>query len=325
MNSIIFVGTICACLFSGLADGAPGDDLPWGYPLEGEGYVSPDEWATIVGSFCNGTRQSPIDVITEAAECDNKLSETKYNDYDSVPDSMSVENNGHTVHFKPKWTDNRPYISGGGLSTSYKAASYHMHWGADDTKGSEHTVDGQKYPAELHIIHTKGEKNVSEAVALADGVVVMTYFFEVVDNNNEAFQKVIDAMKNVSDSEATADIVPIRLDSILPGTWPDEDKKFYKYEGSLTTPGCNEAVTFYIFEDKIEVSSDQLGEIRTAVKFPGGVNMADNFRPVQNLLNRKIYKSCDDNSGEVDDDGSSMLTFNVFLVAFLGAVSYIFQ
>lgn len=41
-------------------------------------------------------------------------------------------------------------VSGGPLNEdNYKFAQFHMHWGVDDTKGSEHLVDGQSYPAEV--------------------------------------------------------------------------------------------------------------------------------------------------------------------------------
>lgn len=40
-------------------------------------------------------------------------------------------------------------ISGGGLSTSYKAVQFHLHWGHDGGPGSEHTIDGEQYPMEV--------------------------------------------------------------------------------------------------------------------------------------------------------------------------------
>lgn len=38
---------------------------------------------------------------------------------------------------------------GGDLQNTYKLLQFHFHWGADDTKGSEHTVDGNEYPMEV--------------------------------------------------------------------------------------------------------------------------------------------------------------------------------
>ena len=40
-------------------------------------------------------------------------------------------------------------LSGGPLGGTYKLVHFHMHWGKDDSKGSEHTVDGKSYAAEV--------------------------------------------------------------------------------------------------------------------------------------------------------------------------------
>lgn len=44
-------------------------------------------------------------------------------------------------------------ISGGDLSTTYKAVQLHMHWGKDGGPGSEHTIDGEQYPMEVKDHH----------------------------------------------------------------------------------------------------------------------------------------------------------------------------
>ena len=63
-------------------------------------------------------------------------------------------------HDKPRSDDNGqtntpvcwfhfPGISGGPLENHYRLKQFHFHWGAVDTWGSEHTVDGRTYPAEV--------------------------------------------------------------------------------------------------------------------------------------------------------------------------------
>lgn len=32
----------------------------------------------------------------------------------------------------------------------YKLEQYHCHWGCSDSRGSEHTVDGQAFAGEVH-------------------------------------------------------------------------------------------------------------------------------------------------------------------------------
>ncbi len=45
-----------------------------------------------------------------------------------------------------------PGLSGGPLSHTYQAAQFHFHWGKTSDRGSEHTVDGKEYAAEVNDI-----------------------------------------------------------------------------------------------------------------------------------------------------------------------------
>lgn len=40
-------------------------------------------------------------------------------------------------------------LTGGPISGTYRLKQFHFHWGASDDRGSEHTVAGTKYPAEV--------------------------------------------------------------------------------------------------------------------------------------------------------------------------------
>jgi carbonic anhydrase len=40
--------------------------------------------------------------------------------------------------------DDMPYIMNGGLPGIYKFVQLHFHWGSDDSRGSEHRIDGKK-------------------------------------------------------------------------------------------------------------------------------------------------------------------------------------
>ena len=51
---------------------------------------------------------------------------------------------------------------GGGplLDDEYELWQFHAHWGSDNSKGSEHTVDGKEYASEVMV------QSVSRRVAL---------------------------------------------------------------------------------------------------------------------------------------------------------------
>ena len=44
-------------------------------------------------------------------------------------------------------------IGGGDLPEDYHLAQFHFHWGADNSKGSEHFLNGRQFPMEVHSTH----------------------------------------------------------------------------------------------------------------------------------------------------------------------------
>lgn len=44
-------------------------------------------------------------------------------------------------------------LTGGPVTGTYRLKQFHFHWGSSDDKGSEHTVDGKLYPAEVCTFH----------------------------------------------------------------------------------------------------------------------------------------------------------------------------
>jgi carbonic anhydrase len=109
----------------------------------------PRVWAATYPQSCNGTKQSPIDIGSSQTTYDSALGDLTFTNYDTVPAGAKVKvgNNGHSyrVLFKP----NEFLVSGGGLPGTFYTHGFHFHWGSDNTKGSEHTVNGKKYPAEV--------------------------------------------------------------------------------------------------------------------------------------------------------------------------------
>lgn len=49
---------------------------------------------------------------------------------------------------------------------------------------------------------------------------------------------------------------PLLLKSLIPHE--KNLTRYYRYAGSLTTPGCNEAVVWTVFEEPIELSQEQV-------------------------------------------------------------------
>ena len=77
-------------------------------------------------------------------------------------------------------------LGGGPLNVDYEFVEMHFHWGEvkDDQfiGGSEHSIDGHKYPIELHMVHRNiHDEEVSEALEHENGLTVLGFKFQVVD------------------------------------------------------------------------------------------------------------------------------------------------
>ena len=107
--------------------------------------VGPSNWP---GVCPNGTQQSPIDINTTTVMCDSSLGEFTLVNYDSTPGvNFTATNKGKGLEIS--FASHMYNVSGGGLTGTYTTVQFHLHWGSSNDKGSEHTVDGMMYPAEV--------------------------------------------------------------------------------------------------------------------------------------------------------------------------------
>ncbi|NXU36947.1 CAH4 anhydrase, partial [Drymodes brunneopygia] len=256
----------------------------------------PAQWDQI-NTACKGQKQSPVNIVTRNVVYDKSLKPLTFEGYDVKGSAKwDVENNGHTgkcCSFKVT-LDTSPKVRGGGLGRTYKAVEFHLHWGVpgepQNIPGSEHSIDGEKYPMELHIVHIREDvSDVTEAKKTPDGLAVLAFFIKA-DEENKNYETLLNELKNIDTKGQSAQIDPLPLSSLLP---PEEDLgRYYRYQGSLTTPDCYEGVTWTIFEKPIELSTMQLSQF-SALHFDGknSTPMMENFRPVQPLNGRKVLWS----------------------------------
>ncbi|WAR27286.1 CAHZ-like protein, partial [Mya arenaria] len=93
-----------------------------------------------------------------------------------------------------------------------------------------------------------------------------------------------------SSSSGDSGVLDLDFSALMPAT----SSEFYRYSGSLTTPKCNEAVVWTVFEHKNYISSTQMAAFRNLYKnAQGSTNslMTTNYRPVQALGSRTVTKS----------------------------------
>jgi len=240
-------------------------------------YLTDHGWE---GECSAGRAQSPIDV--SAAEFVS-LPEWQFNGY-TVGRKGKVSNNGHSLKFTLEGSP--PQAGGAGLPGDFTFAQGHFHWGNSSLRGSEHQIGGRPFPLELHLVHFNSKyEEIGEAVQHPDGLAVIGIFFSLSPKDNPALAPILSSLDSVSlaGSPSAAFSSSVSLSSLL----PKDTSAFYRYSGSLTTPGCNEVVTWTLLHHPVGVSESQLAGLRALLDGDGNT-MGDNFRAVQPLYGRKV-------------------------------------
>ncbi|KAL7831622.1 hypothetical protein AOLI_G00291700 [Acnodon oligacanthus] len=213
----------------------------------------PNQWMEVSAS-CNGTSQSPINIVTRKVTIDSTLTPLGFQGYQEAFHSI-ITNDGHTVKLNLSGTAK---ISGGELGATYKAVELHFHWGKDGGPGSEHTIDGEQYP------------------------------MEEVKSSSKRYDSVIGVLANITHPGNSSAVGPLSLDLLIPSQ--NELKNYFRYKGSLTTPNCTESVIWTVFQNTILLSKSQLSAF-SQLQFENGMTMVKTFRPVQPLNDRPIFYS----------------------------------
>jgi len=224
----------------------------WGYTS----ISGPHTWSKQF-PLASGTHQSPVDIRPDETRLDPALaSRPLIVDYRET-NCKAIVNPGYSW----KVDAEGGVLTGGPLLHRYELEQFHSHWGRTDSTGSEHTVDGKKYPAELHLVHWNTDlyENFGAAAAAGDGtgLAVLGVFLEVGEEN-PAFGKLTSALGDVQFSGQEAPLAEdIDITALLPS-----DRSYWTYSGSLTTPPCYESVTWIVFQKAISISTKQLDKFR---------------------------------------------------------------
>ena len=93
---------------------------------------------------------------------------------------MDIQNTGSSFMVTYADDNDKSTLTEGPISGTYRLKQFHVHWGANNDRGSEHTVAGTKYAAELHLVHWNTKyPNFGEAASKPDGLAVVGVFLKV--------------------------------------------------------------------------------------------------------------------------------------------------
>ncbi|XP_076460810.1 carbonic anhydrase 14-like [Babylonia areolata] len=228
----------------------------WSY----DGVNGPHYWHDLFPQACSGKHQSPIDIRPAKTKYDPSLNGFAiWYDPPRPGSTLVVSNSGHTVQVV---TNGEFYVANGGLPYVYRTTQFHFHWGHAKHHGSEHLIDGMAFPLELHIVSYNSDlySHISQAVTEKQGLAILAVMFEMSDKDNKDLDPIIKALGQIRDPEARKQvkIEAMSLRKLL----PRESSQYYRYNGSLTTPGCFESVVWTIFAKPCPISHRQLHKFR---------------------------------------------------------------
>ncbi|XP_061694943.1 carbonic anhydrase-related protein isoform X2 [Syngnathoides biaculeatus] len=329
----------------------------------------------------NGEYQSPINLNSREAQYDPALLDIRLSPNYVVCRDCEVINDGHTVRILLKsksgtytaptnkqrielpfsssvcifsqFTVRCSVVSGGPLPSDheYELHEVRFHWGKENQRGSEHTVNFKAFPMELHLIHWNSTlfNSLDDALGKKNGVLIIALFVQIGKEHLglKAITEVLQDLQYKGKSKiipcfnpntllpdqmtAAASLTGTELhfysdasnvergDQLAYGPCSPEDpgsnlcgvcmfspclrgfldpllRDYWVYKGSLTTPPCNENVTWILYRYPLTISQLQIEEFRRlrshikGAELPEGNDgmLGDNFRPTQPLSDRTV-------------------------------------
>ncbi|MEE4279161.1 MAG: carbonic anhydrase family protein [Halieaceae bacterium] len=220
------------------------------------GELGPEQWAELEGcSACNGEHQSPVNIIRTDTQPDSQANWPLVLRYPAETTIHSVVNNGHSIQYDFDRGDQLDFAD-----NTYDLMQFHFH------EPSEHTLNGIRYPIEMHLVHYNQE--IDEYVVLA----VVGY--EGTPSDAYAF---LEQYLPLQPGESRDIDKPFNLRTAL----PDSLTPRFHYRGSLTTPPCTESVNWIVFEEPFMLSHEQVVELQRVMPF-------NNYRGTQPLNDRQV-------------------------------------
>jgi len=209
-----------------------------------------------------GAKQTPINIESSKA-ISAALPELAF-EYENTP--FEVENTGHVVEVP--YEEGSTVHLGQSVTDTYELAQFHFH------APSEHTIDGKTFDAEAHLVH----RNI-----LGEVVVVGVLLTKSEATEGNVFDEIVRAAP-LAEGSAAVEGVSLNALALLP-----DERSYFTYTGSLTTPPCTESVRWFVMQKPVPVSSFVIQQLHTvAGLFPGYNGYPNNNRPVVPLNGRTV-------------------------------------
>ena len=216
-----------------------------------DGPRGPSHW----GGVCNtGHMQAPIDIAKAEKVPIPPLPPLEFH---YQPAELDMVNDCNHYQIKARFPGNMWLKV---ARKPYRLSELHFH------EPGENAVDGKRPAMVMHLVHLS-----PEATFLVIEVPI------VVGKENPVIKTLWEHIPEPG-KEHVIEGVKINAMDLLPA-----DHGFYRFPGSLTTPICNEGVTWYLMNNPIEMSEDQIKKYKKYYH--------NTARPLQPLNDRPVVES----------------------------------
>lgn len=222
--------------------------IHWGY--DGEG--GPENWGTLQPEYATcriGKRQSPID-IRDGFRVDLEPIQFLYR-----PSQFRVIDNGHTIQVELDGSSIRL------LGKTYDLIQFHFH------RPSEERINGKSFDMVAHLVHKSDDGKLAVVAVLLE-----------MGSENPLIQTVWNNLPLEKNEYVTPPDLAIDPARLLP-----DERGYYTYMGSLTTPPCSEGVLWLVLKQPQQLSPEQVGIFARLYRH--------NARPLQPTFGRTIKES----------------------------------
>ena len=238
--------------------------------------IGPLHWGTVTPSFATcgdsvtgevGMMQSPIDIVPGNALAAIFIPPL----FNYKPTPLKIENTGHYIEVP---YDPTSYLFVGLQPTdAYQLLQFHFH------APSEHTLNGVRYDAELHLVHSNSIGETAVIGVLLTSSLAGLPIFDTIMANSPASPGEVELSEEVN----VSDLLPV-------------GRGFYRYAGSLTTPACTEGVQWFLLKNPVPITPGALAKLHILIGlFPNYGGYPNNNRPITNLNDRTVLKTIDFN------------------------------
>ena len=269
-------------------------------------YTNQENYDIWIGMCNSKTSQSPIDL----PDNDDCIQSTDYVQILSTNYPLINDKNVSFVHgysFAIEFGDEGKQaltVKINETTLVYDLKNIHFHF------ESEHKIEGELLPAEIHFVHDLHKdqqlRNIEEGeIGETDSNehLVVGIFYDTNDDSDDEYE---DSFISAIDFVNQKNISNLNFSSFI-----SNNKDFYYYHGSLTTPPCTENVNWIIMKDKYEMSLEQFEQYKTYIEtqYTGG-----NHRKTFPVNNRDIYFINNDKDNTDSDADSKSVQSSKYLI-----------